>query len=75
LSIHRVQLQNLLLEASKEAGVVIEIDARVVQINENGDSPVAITKDGRRREADLIIGADGQSFNTNSRLKSKANKW
>jgi salicylate hydroxylase len=75
LSIHRVQLQNLLLEASKEAVVVIEVNARVVQIDENGDSPVAITKDGRRREADFIIGADGQSFNASSRLKSKANKW
>lgn len=75
MSIHRAQLQNLLLETSKEAGVVIEVNARIVQIDENGDSPVAITKDGRRREADLIIGADGQSFNINSGLKFKANKW
>jgi salicylate hydroxylase len=75
LSIHRAQLQSLLLEASKEVGVVIEINARVVQIDENGGSPVAITKDGRRRQADLIIGADGQSFNINSGPIFKANKW
>jgi 2-polyprenyl-6-methoxyphenol hydroxylase-like FAD-dependent oxidoreductase len=63
------------LEASKEAGVVIEINSRVVRIDENGSSPVAITKDGKRREADLIIGADGQSFNVNSGLEFEANKW
>jgi salicylate hydroxylase len=63
------------LEASKEAGVVIEINARVVQIDDSGGSPVAITKDERRREVDLIIGADGQSFNINSGLNFKANRW
>jgi hypothetical protein len=63
------------LEASKEAGVVVEINARVVQIDENGGSPVAITKDGRRRQADLIIDADDQSFNINSGPIFKANKW
>jgi salicylate hydroxylase len=30
-----------------------------VEIDESGESPVAITKDGRRFEADIIIGADG----------------
>ncbi|KAH9209432.1 hypothetical protein DL95DRAFT_26040 [Leptodontidium sp. 2 PMI_412] len=59
VAIHRAPLQQLLVEAAHEAGVVIQVNTRIVGIDENGPSPVAITKDGRRIEADLIIGADG----------------
>lgn len=62
ISIHRGNLQALLVEAAKEAGAKIEVDSKVVGIDESGPSPVAVTKDGRRIEADLIIGADGKSL-------------
>jgi 2-polyprenyl-6-methoxyphenol hydroxylase-like FAD-dependent oxidoreductase len=74
VNIHRARLQNLLVEATKEAGIVIELNARVVQIGETGSSPVVVIKDGRIREADLSVGADGLSFHANSALRFKANK-
>jgi salicylate hydroxylase len=59
MNIHRAPLQKLLVEAATEAGTMIEVNTRVVGVDDSGPSPVAITKDGRRMEADLIIGADG----------------
>ena len=35
------------------------VNARVVRIDESWPSPEAVTKDGRRFEVDVIIGADG----------------
>jgi salicylate hydroxylase len=58
-NIHRAPFQRVLAEAAAEAGVKILVNARVVSIDDSGKSPIAITKDGRIFEADLIIGADG----------------
>jgi salicylate hydroxylase len=58
-SIHRAPLQKLLLDAAIESGAEIQVNTRIIKVDESGLSPVAITKDGRRIEADLIIGADG----------------
>ncbi|KUJ08879.1 FAD/NAD(P)-binding domain-containing protein, partial [Mollisia scopiformis] len=57
--VHRAPLQQLLLEAATEAGAKVQVNTRVIDIDESDESPVAITKDGQRLEADLIIGADG----------------
>lgn len=61
LTIHRAPLQQLLVEAAQEAGVDIQVNTRILGIDETGPSPIAIAKDGRRIEADLIIGADGKT--------------
>lgn len=61
MNIHRAQLQKVLVETATEAGVEIIVDARVVKIDESGESPVVITKDGRKFNADLIVGADGKA--------------
>ena len=60
LNIHRAPYQILLAEAAKEVGAVIHLDTRIVDVDDSGLSPVAIAKDGRRFEADVIIGADGK---------------
>lgn len=60
---HRGPLQSLLVEAAQaaqEAGVVIQLSTRIVSIDETGLSSAATTKEQRRIEADLIIGADGK---------------
>lgn len=62
--VHRARLQQLLVQVATEAGVVIKTNTRVIDIDESEDSPVAITKEGQRIEADLIIGADGKPSNT-----------
>ncbi|KAH7391208.1 FAD dependent oxidoreductase domain-containing protein [Cadophora sp. MPI-SDFR-AT-0126] len=59
VAIHRGQLQQLLVEAAHEAGVTILVNTRIIEIDDGGPSPVAVTKGGQRIEADLIIGADG----------------
>jgi salicylate hydroxylase len=59
MNIHRAPLQKVLVEAATEAGVEILVNAKVVKIDKSA-SPSAITKDGRRFNADLIIGADGR---------------
>jgi 2-polyprenyl-6-methoxyphenol hydroxylase-like FAD-dependent oxidoreductase len=53
-------LQELLRSAAEEAGAVIILNSRVATIDETPSSSVAITNDGRRYEADLIVGADGK---------------
>jgi len=49
----------LLLDEATKAGTVVHTDARVEKIDDSGESPIAYTRDGRKWEADLIIGADG----------------
>ena len=57
-NIHRAPFQKALAKTATETGVKILRNVRVASIEESGESPVAITKDGRRFEADIIIGAD-----------------
>ena len=59
LNMHRAPLQKLLMEAATEKGTTIHTNARVVEIDESGPSPVATTRTGEKFEADIIIGADG----------------
>ncbi|KAE9375886.1 FAD/NAD(P)-binding domain-containing protein [Stipitochalara longipes BDJ] len=70
-SIHRAALQKLLLDAATAAGVDIQVNTRVIDIDESGASPIAITKDGQRIKADLIIGADGAKSTIRSLLHPK----
>ncbi|PMD59614.1 FAD/NAD(P)-binding domain-containing protein [Hyaloscypha bicolor E] len=70
-SLHRAPLQKLLLDAATEAGADIQINTRIIEIDESGLSPVAVTKDGRRIEADLIISADGAKSMLRSLLHPK----
>ncbi|TVY83572.1 FAD-dependent monooxygenase OpS4 [Lachnellula suecica] len=59
MNIHRANLQKVLLDEATKAGAVVHTNARVEKIDDSGDSPIAYTVDGRRWEADLIVGADG----------------
>jgi len=45
--------------AAEEAGVVVLQNARVEQVGQNAGSAWAITRDGRRFESAVLIGADG----------------
>lgn len=59
---HRADLHRALLERAEELGAEFEINARVVDVefDEQGDgTATAVLADGRRRTADLIVGADG----------------
>lgn len=65
-NIHRAAFQKVLVDVATRAGVEIIVNARVLTIDESGIYPVAITKDGRKFEADLIIAADGTNLSPNS---------
>ncbi|MFC4947876.1 FAD-dependent monooxygenase [Pseudonocardia sp. GCM10023141] len=62
---HRADLHRVLLDACLDpdgAGPVVQVftNARVVDIDgSDAERPVAVTADGRRFDADVLIGADG----------------
>ncbi|MDQ2091308.1 FAD-dependent monooxygenase [Marimonas arenosa] len=57
---HRADLIWVLEEGAREAGVEVELGARVDRIeDDSGDGPVVWLEDGGERRADLIVGADG----------------
>jgi len=57
---HRANLQKCLVNRVLELGGTITCNSRVVDIvvSEDGTTATAVTADGRRETADLIIGAD-----------------
>ncbi len=58
--VHRADLHSLLLQALEAGeGVVLNLDARIVQIEERGDAVAVATEDARVWEADALVGADG----------------
>ncbi len=52
----RGQLHNLLVDAARNAGVEIRTNVRVVDVAPSG---TLVLEDGSRRNADLVVGADG----------------
>jgi 3-hydroxybenzoate 6-monooxygenase len=58
--IHRIDLHNVLLEASRRDPLVtLEADAMVSRFTDNGDGVTVTTDDGRSFEGAALIGADG----------------
>ncbi|MEZ5716010.1 MAG: FAD-dependent oxidoreductase [Paracoccaceae bacterium] len=59
--IHRADLIGLLEAGAREAGVELELGAKVARVEDGSDSggPVAVLEQGGERRADLIVGADG----------------
>lgn len=58
-SVHRADLQNVLYEAAKKIGIEVRLGCTVVGVDEAG--PAVLIQGGERIEADLIVGADGES--------------
>ncbi|KAF2270334.1 FAD/NAD(P)-binding domain-containing protein [Lojkania enalia] len=58
---HRANLHNGLLERAVELGATLETNARVADVEYSDDQSkaTAVLEDGRRKTADIIIGADG----------------
>lgn len=57
--VHRAHLHEGLATVAEEAGATIIINARVVQLNHQGDEVVVTTQQGGSHQFDLCIGADG----------------
>lgn len=57
--VRRSWLHQVLREAVLDAGLSITTRARVVTVRETPDEIVAVTDDGRKFTADLVVGADG----------------
>lgn len=57
--VHRADLIALLLEGAREAGVELRLLQKVEAVDLSGETPVAVTVQGVRHEAGLMIGADG----------------
>ncbi|KAL1966637.1 hypothetical protein VTN77DRAFT_4048 [Rasamsonia byssochlamydoides] len=55
--IHRADYQALLYEAAKQAGATVILGTMVDRVDAR--APAVILQDGRRIEADVIVGADG----------------
>lgn len=64
---HRANLHKCLLTRALELGGKVETNARVVDVEDldGGETATAVLADGRRFQADLVVGADG----INSRLR------
>jgi salicylate hydroxylase len=59
LTLHRADLQQLLLQAAQQAGTRLHTGSRVVSVAEHADAVNAVLDDGRRIEADAAVAADG----------------
>ncbi|MBN9427659.1 MAG: 3-hydroxybenzoate 6-monooxygenase, partial [Burkholderiales bacterium] len=58
--IHRVDVHTSLLEGAQETGQVeFHTDTRLVDVEQDGDSVIAIDQNGRRWQGQALIGADG----------------
>ncbi len=55
VTVHRADLHAILVKAAEDAGVDLRTDAAVVAT----DGSAALLHDGRRVEADVLVGADG----------------
>lgn len=62
-AIHRGDYQGVLLEAARSSGARILTDSDVIQVETGVDElegrQIAVLKDGRRIDADVVVGADG----------------
>lgn len=59
LTIHRADLQAVLLEAAQRAGVHVRLAARINSVQSNGQSVGVCIGNGHREQADVLVGADG----------------
>lgn len=57
--VHRADLIALLLDGARDAGVDMRLLQKVEAVDLSGDMPVAVTAQGGRHGAGLMIGADG----------------
>ena len=57
--VHRADLIALLEAGAREAGVEIELNAKVARVEDGADGAVACLESGGERRADVIVGADG----------------
>lgn len=66
--IHRAELQEVLLRALREAGGVVRLDARFVDLEQDEGGVVGRFEDGREERADVLVGADGLRSSVRERL-------
>lgn len=59
VGIGRPAVSRVLREAAEAAGVTLTLGAQVTEIENHADRAVAVLADGTRKEADLIVAADG----------------
>lgn len=59
LHVHRADLHSILLQAARELGVEIVLNARVASYAHAGGGVIATTADGRSHAGDVLVGADG----------------
>lgn len=58
LTIHRADLQQLLLDATRQAGVGLDLDSRVISASQQENVQVVLSR-GRTAQADALVAADG----------------
>lgn len=68
LFVHRARLLDTLTRATVAAGAKIEAGKEVAAVADGGDRAQVTLADGTRREADLVIGADGLRGRTRAAL-------
>ena len=58
-TVHRADLQNLLLDAARRAGVYFKLSSPVTAVLPSSEAVVLRIADGREVEGDALVGADG----------------
>jgi len=58
-TVHRADLHGVLLEAARESGAVLRLDARVLSASDEPQGVCVGTECGRELECDALLGADG----------------
>jgi salicylate hydroxylase len=59
LTIHRADLQSLLLEGARRAGVEVRLSARINSVQPGADTVRVRIGNGHQEQADVLVGADG----------------
>jgi 2-polyprenyl-6-methoxyphenol hydroxylase-like FAD-dependent oxidoreductase len=58
---HRADLQQVLYQAATKRGITLRLGCPVVTLDEVDETLAVVIEGGERIEADVIVGADGES--------------
>ncbi|KAE8381895.1 hypothetical protein BDV26DRAFT_278498 [Aspergillus bertholletiae] len=73
--VHRVDLHHLLAEAAKREGAIIELGMEVTGVRGTPEKAFIQLANGEDREADVVLGADGERSRVRTSLLGQESPW